>query len=198
MPNRFKDPTLRKEYDAAIYQFGIKHRNLFRPDGSPSKDSSTFASYFWKGYDGHPGLGIGFDHDRESRSTLSYAYWRAGQDAALLDSAKNSKTDPISVNGRWSEPEGIKAGKIRWQSPLSTGGLKTHIGFIDGKNIASIKHNTLSKDFIVSIPGWMWVPSSDAPDGKLGIKESPALAFKDIRTAKLAVDEVFKKLASVS
>ncbi|MGP1715640.1 MAG: hypothetical protein ACTS9Y_00545 [Methylophilus sp.] len=194
MPNRFRDRTLRNEYDAAMFQFNTKHPNLFAPDGTAKKTSSTFASYFWKGYEGHPGLGIGFDHDKESRTTLAYAYWRAGQDAALIDKAKKSKTDPIVANGRWNEPEGIKRGKIKWQSPLSTGGLKTHFGFIEGKNVVSIKHNTLSKDFIVSIPGWMWVPNNDAPDGKLGIKESPVIAFKDIRTAKLAVNEAFKLL----
>lgn len=77
MTNRFKDRTLRKEYDAAAFAFQTKHRNLFYPDGSRCYGSS-FASFFWRGFDG---ICMG-KWDRASKKILAYAYWRAGQDAA--------------------------------------------------------------------------------------------------------------------
>lgn len=185
MPNRFKDKTLRSEYDAAMFQYQTKHRNLFRADGTPAKDISTFAHFFWMGFDGGRGMGIGFEADRESRSTLSYAYWRAGQDAAKL-SEKPASAAP-EATGRWTEPISLKPGKITWQSPLKTGGLKTYVGFINQVEIAKIKHNTASGDYIVSIPGWMWQTDPNAIDGKLGIKESNVIAFRGIKIAKAAV-----------
>jgi hypothetical protein len=79
--NRFRDRTLRKEYDAAMHAHATRHRDLFRPDGSRNT-GSTFASYFWKGFDGIQGRGLVNFKDRAARETLAYAYWRAGQDAA--------------------------------------------------------------------------------------------------------------------
>jgi hypothetical protein len=80
MSNRFRDPTLRKEYDSAMAMFRAKHRNLFLADGSrPATPGNSFAAFFWRGYDG-TNFGAGFT-DRASRQTLGYAYWRAGQDA---------------------------------------------------------------------------------------------------------------------
>jgi hypothetical protein len=80
--NRFKDPTMRREYDAAVHQFRIKHRNFFRQDGTPSNGNS-WAEVFWKGYNGIK-LGGGFT-DRASRQTVMYAYYRAGQDMKRAD-----------------------------------------------------------------------------------------------------------------
>ena len=78
MVNRFRDPTMRQQYDAAVRAFGTKHRDLFDANGVRRAPGSSFASFFWRGFDGTQ-LGAGFI-DRASRSTLSYAYWRAGQD----------------------------------------------------------------------------------------------------------------------
>jgi hypothetical protein len=79
--NRFRDPTLRKEYDAAMQSFRERSRNLFMPDGSRTMGNS-FAGMFWRGFDGTK-IGAGFI-DRASRSTLAYAYYRAGQDARRI------------------------------------------------------------------------------------------------------------------
>lgn len=88
--NRFRDPTMRAQYDAAVKAFEVKHRNLFMPNGerrrSPNMGSS-FATYFWKGFDGAPQVGIGNFTDADSRKTVAYAYWRAGQDMAKRKAA---------------------------------------------------------------------------------------------------------------
>lgn len=78
MPNRFKDPTLRKEYDSVMGMYKAKHRSLFYADGSRCLGSSM-ASAFWRGFNGTT-FGAGFI-DSASRKTLAYACWRAGQDA---------------------------------------------------------------------------------------------------------------------
>lgn len=77
MSNRFRDPTLRKEYDAVAQMYVTKHRNLFAPNGERSNGNSV-ACFFWRGFDGTV-MGSGWD--AESKKTLAYAYWRAGQDA---------------------------------------------------------------------------------------------------------------------
>ncbi len=79
MTNRFKDPTLRNEYDNATRCFETKHRNLFCSDGSRSMGNSM-ASFFWRGFDGTQ-FGAGFT-DAASKKILAYAYYRAGQDCA--------------------------------------------------------------------------------------------------------------------
>lgn len=81
MTNRFKDPTLRKEYDNATTCFKAKHRNLFCADGSRSMGNSM-ASFFWRGFDGTQ-FGAGFT-DAASKKILAYAYYRAGQDCAKV------------------------------------------------------------------------------------------------------------------
>ena len=88
MANKFKDKTMREQYDVAVRIFNAKHRDLFYPDGSRCKGSSL-AEMFWKGYEGvwqeangKPNTGV---WDRESRKTLGYAYWRAGQDMKLTE-----------------------------------------------------------------------------------------------------------------
>lgn len=76
MPNRFKDPTMRREYEAAVAMFRQEHRNLFC-NGSPHR-GSALASQFWHGFNG-TSLGAGFI-DRASKQMVAYAYWCAGRD----------------------------------------------------------------------------------------------------------------------
>lgn len=76
MPNRFRDPTMRREYDATVAMFRQEHRNLFI-DGKPHR-GSTLAGQFWHGFNGTH-LGAGFT-DRASKEMLAYAYWCAGRD----------------------------------------------------------------------------------------------------------------------
>lgn len=80
MPNRFKDATMRREYDSVMHMFWTKHRNLFLPNGERSTGSSV-SSFFWQGYDGKV-MGAGWD--AASKKMIGYAYWRAGQDAKRL------------------------------------------------------------------------------------------------------------------
>lgn len=76
MSNRFRDPTMRREYDAAVAMFQQEHRNLF-VNGAPHRGSSL-ANQFWHGFNG-TAMGAGFK-DRVSKQTLMYAYWSAGRD----------------------------------------------------------------------------------------------------------------------
>lgn len=69
---------MRQNYDAAVEGWRTGHRNFFLPDGSQRKGSSM-AENFWRGFNGDRGIGLGFA-DSASKSTLAYAYWRAGQD----------------------------------------------------------------------------------------------------------------------
>lgn len=79
MPNRFRDPYMREQYDVAVWHYQNRHRNLFAPDGQP-RIGSSFAEFFWRGFNGiKPGAGF---TDRASRSMVGYAYYRAGQDCA--------------------------------------------------------------------------------------------------------------------
>lgn len=82
MGNRFKDPTLRREYDAVTEMWRTKHRNLFTQQGERRRSpdlGSSLATMFWLGFDGRV-MGAGWD--AESKRTIGYAHWRAGQDAA--------------------------------------------------------------------------------------------------------------------
>lgn len=74
--NPFKDTTMRREFDASVRAYNMKHANLFRKDGTQANGSS-FASFFWKGFNG-TNFGAGFT-DRASRQMIGYAYYRAGQ-----------------------------------------------------------------------------------------------------------------------
>lgn len=84
MNNRFKDPTMRREYDAAMQMFTTRHRNLFMTNGERRRSpnyGSSLATYFWGGFDGRTEGMFNFG-DKASRNTVAYAHWRAGQDAA--------------------------------------------------------------------------------------------------------------------
>ena len=73
--NRFRDPTLRKQYDVMVRLFREGHRDV----GTPVKrcKGNSFAGYFWQGFDGVAPQRFA---DRDSRQTLAYACFRAGQD----------------------------------------------------------------------------------------------------------------------
>lgn len=88
--NHFRNRVMRAQYDGAVKAFEMKHRDLFLPDGTPRRTSnmtigSSFASYFWHGYNGTL-IGRGFT-DAASREMLGYAIYRAGQDCAAKETA---------------------------------------------------------------------------------------------------------------
>ena len=78
MSNRFKDPSMRQAYDAAL---DAGRRRLWIASDGTQRRGSTHAGHFWNGYNGtkaayaNPG-------DLEFRRTLGYAFYRAGQDFA--------------------------------------------------------------------------------------------------------------------
>ncbi len=77
MPNRFKNKLLRIQYDKAVAAYKSNHHDLFHEDGS-TNTMNAVGMNFWRGFNGTQ-LGAGFT-DAESRSTLAYAVYRAGQD----------------------------------------------------------------------------------------------------------------------
>lgn len=100
----------------------------------------------------------------------------------------------MSALGYWREPEGTPSGKLTWIPPPNTGGLKTYVGLIDGKTVATIRNKGRGLGYTVRIVGWMWYPRPDAPDGRMGIKESPVIAFTGIKEAKQAVADAMALL----
>lgn len=79
MPNRFKTPALRKQYDACVKCYRSRHRDLVRPDGTPHLGNG-WASHFWRGYKRTP-----LNWDAPSRKTFAYACYRAGEDMRQSD-----------------------------------------------------------------------------------------------------------------
>lgn len=79
--NPFRDPTLRREFDAAVQAYRLRHRDLFidgkRRSNTDRTIGSSFAQMFWNGYDNIQ-MGGGFI-DAASRQMLGYADYRAGQ-----------------------------------------------------------------------------------------------------------------------
>jgi len=84
--NRFRDPSMRQNYDAAVRAFETKHRDLFvngerrRPliglgGAKGAGYGSSFAEWFWKGYDGARLM-------QGSEKLVGYAFYRAGMDCA--------------------------------------------------------------------------------------------------------------------
>lgn len=100
--------------------------------------------------------------------------------------------------GYWREPKGTPSGKLTWLPPPNTGGLKTHVGLVDGKTVATIQKKMFNRGYAVRITGWVWYPRPDAPDGKMGVKESPVIAFIKLREAKQAVADVMALLPVTS
>jgi hypothetical protein len=79
MANRFKNPMLRKQYDACVSCYRKKHRDLVRADGTPHR-GNTIAVSFWRGYEGAK-----VNWDAYSRSAPIYAAYRAGQDIRAIE-----------------------------------------------------------------------------------------------------------------
>jgi hypothetical protein len=88
--NPFRDTTMRAQYDSARLAFAIRHRDLFVSTTGDRRRplyrggggyGSSFATYFWNGFDGLK-KGIGGFSTREDRATIGYAYYRAGADVA--------------------------------------------------------------------------------------------------------------------
>lgn len=74
--NPFRTKFMRKGFDEMVAAYAEKRRVLFVRQGVRNRGSS-FANFFWHGFDGQK-IGGGFT-DRSSRETLMYAMWRAGQ-----------------------------------------------------------------------------------------------------------------------
>lgn len=75
--NRFKNPTLRKQYDLLVQAFLTGHRDI----GTPERRcrGNSLATHFWRGYD-NTLEGLPYFKDRASRQLPVYAAYRAGQD----------------------------------------------------------------------------------------------------------------------
>jgi hypothetical protein len=86
MTNRFKDPTMRANYEGAVKAYEMQHRDLFWNGQRRGKDGvthgSSLSTFFWRGFDNVGAIGNGGKWDAESKRTLVYAYYRAGQDCA--------------------------------------------------------------------------------------------------------------------
>lgn len=75
--SRFKNPILRRTYDAMRKAYADRHHDLIRADGSRNLGNG-FAGAFWRGFDGV----LAGRWDSASRQTPSYACWCAGRDIA--------------------------------------------------------------------------------------------------------------------
>ena len=75
MSNRFRDLTMRRQYDACLLSFRTRHPDLIRPSGVRCRGNAT-ATHFWRGYEGR----VRPTWDANSRRTPAYACYRAGQD----------------------------------------------------------------------------------------------------------------------
>lgn len=85
--NPFRNPILRREYDAAVKAYSLRHRDLFLPPSGVRRSAanrtigSSFAFYFWQGYD-EAASPIHARWDAASRQIIGWAYYRAGRDIA--------------------------------------------------------------------------------------------------------------------
>jgi len=84
--NPFRDPTMRGEFDAMVVAFRDKHKNLFRPDGSPHYGNG-WAANFWAGYRNEQ-RGFYKFRTRSDRQMIAYASYRAGQACAAIAKAE--------------------------------------------------------------------------------------------------------------
>ncbi|MFN9473240.1 hypothetical protein [Acidovorax sp.] len=69
--NPFRSKFMRENFEEAVQQYRLRHRNFFNTHGQPHR-MNGFASSFWRGYFGEPMIGI-------PESTPAHAYYRAGQ-----------------------------------------------------------------------------------------------------------------------
>lgn len=69
--NPFRIPVLRKQFDAMVFAYVERHKDLIHPNGV--RPGNAWAQAFWRGFDGVP---------RPVRDNLkdtpAYACWRAG------------------------------------------------------------------------------------------------------------------------
>jgi hypothetical protein len=80
--NRFRDPALRKQFDAMIRGYQTSHPDIIRPDGSKHRGNAA-AFAFWIGFEG--GNAEKLYPTASSRRTIPYACFRAGQEATWLE-----------------------------------------------------------------------------------------------------------------
>lgn len=80
MPSRFKDRTLRNTYEAMVASYRNRSLVLFTLDGTPTHGNG-YANNFWRGYDN-----VQMTWDAYSKTTPSYACYRAGRDIAKKES----------------------------------------------------------------------------------------------------------------
>lgn len=106
MANRFKNPILKQAYDNCIKMFETKHETLFNKGGFQSAGNGI-ANSFWKGYNGTV-FGAGWD--AESKDTLAYAYWRAGEDISKRITKAKPKPETSQMVGRYKLVEKEKYG----------------------------------------------------------------------------------------
>lgn len=76
MSNRFRDPSMRQMYDACT---GSARKGCFGISEGLQRHGSSHAAHFWNGYNDLTTATSNPD-DREFRTTLGYAAYRAGQD----------------------------------------------------------------------------------------------------------------------
>ena len=84
--NPFKDVTMRKEYTGAMLAYQLRSQDLFdQATGIKRSTGSSFSSTFWAGFEGKEAVG-GINFTRpDSRKLISWAWYRAGKDAAKLE-----------------------------------------------------------------------------------------------------------------
>jgi hypothetical protein len=71
MKNPFKTTFMRGNFEDAIRQYELRHRNFFNLHGQPHRQNG-FASPFWRGFFGEPMTCI-------PTGTAAHAYYRAGK-----------------------------------------------------------------------------------------------------------------------
>ena len=74
MSNRFRNSMLRRQYDACLHCFRVRHKDLIHPTGIRHRGNAA-ADYFWRGYDL-----VKMNWDARMRQSPAYAAFRAGED----------------------------------------------------------------------------------------------------------------------
>ncbi len=85
MRNPFKTKFMRGNFEDAVKQYELRHRNFFGPGGQPHRMNGV-ASPFWRGFFGEPMTII-------PTGTTAHAYYRAGQALGNEESRKLWKYD---------------------------------------------------------------------------------------------------------
>jgi hypothetical protein len=73
--NPFRNPRMKMAYLNVLISYHEKTRLLYDPQGERHQGNSQ-AMFFWRGYEGGPGIGV---WDADSRMTFAYAEWRCGR-----------------------------------------------------------------------------------------------------------------------